>query len=114
MQQVLLTVAEGNWEQAVMQGAAAAGLLLTLMADPEVAGNVAQALSTLLEQHAAAIPDGDLHTITTLSGLRYIRRPDDYGAEDEPLDCTRLQQRARELLAERQHQTRDRGPDNDR
>jgi HEAT repeat protein len=112
-QHVLLLVAEGDWEQAARQGAAAVGSLLRLRGDPEVAGHVIQALSTLLEQHAASIPLEDLHTMTMLSNLQYIRRPDDWGCEEEPLDCTSLQERARELLAERWYQTGNHVPDND-
>lgn len=104
-QQVVLIVAEGDWEQAIKHGAAAVGPLLTLRGDPEVAGHVVQALSTLLEQHAVSIPLEDLHTMTMLSNLQYIRRPDDWGCEEEPLDCTSLQQRARELLVQRRYQT---------
>ncbi len=110
-QQVLLIVAEGDWEQAIKQGAAAVGPLLQLRGDPEVAGHVVQALSTLLEQHAASIPLENLHTMTMLSNLRYIRRPDDWGCEEEPLDCTSLQQHARALLVQRQYQTGNHVPD---
>jgi HEAT repeat protein len=98
-QQVLLVVAEGDWEQAVIKGGVAVEPLLTLVNDPEVAGNVVEALSTLLEEHGENIPTSDLQTIAMLSGLQYIRRPDDWGAEEEPLDCTHLNQRARDLLA---------------
>jgi HEAT repeat protein len=105
-QQVLLVIYAGDWKQATKLGAAAVGTLLTLMGDPDVAGDVVKALSTLLEQDAASISTEDLQTMTLLSGLRYFPRPDDDGDEDKPLDCSHLQQRARELLAERQHHKR--------